>query len=103
MDFSDIEEGERTRNYFNRGGVLPLLEEAKERDTQADRENGALMALYSSASDIPASPREPLGPLSDSSAPEKSFGEPEAITKVNRAARTFDLNTDWLLRLGWKS
>ena len=53
-----------------------------ERDVQRDRENGTLMAIYTSIFDIPPSPREPADHYTGDFAPEQSFGPPDARVKV---------------------
>ena len=80
VDFSLIAEDERARNHVSRGGLKELDEDANERLLQNEREQGSLMAFYTSRSDIPPSPREPLDPQPTTSTTVIMFGEPSSLT-----------------------
>ena len=53
-----------------------------ERAIQEQRELSTLMALYTSLSDVPASPREPIDSFAGEAGKEESFGPPTEETKV---------------------
>ncbi|KAL9105039.1 MAG: hypothetical protein Q9163_000052 [Psora crenata] len=82
-DFSVIEDTELARNYTSRGGQIEIV--SPERDILAKREKSTLMAIYTSPSDIPSSPREPAEPYVGERIVEHSFGLPDVLTK-NREA-----------------
>ncbi|KAI9833605.1 MAG: hypothetical protein M1819_003558 [Sarea resinae] len=84
VDLGVIENDERTRNYVTRGGLKQV--ESSESKVQEQREMNTLMAIYTHASDIPASPREPSDPVSGQQSELISFGEPPEIPQ-NRAAQ----------------
>ena len=76
-----IEESELTKNYTSRGGRVEII--SPEGEAQAEREKNTLMAIYTSSSDIPTSPREPADPYTGERTVEQSFGLPNGLTKVN--------------------
>ena len=76
-----IDEGELGRNYTSRGGKVEV--QSQECAAQEERELNTLMVVYTSPSDIPASPREPVDPNADNTTTEQSFGTPQESTKVN--------------------
>ena len=83
MDFSVIEKSERERNYSTRGGEIEVKSE--EKTVQEDRERSKLLVIYTSLSDVPSSPREPLELFSGEPSVEQLFGnpKPESATKVS--------------------
>lgn len=83
VDLSVIPPEELNRNYTPRGGKQSP--ESEEKAVQEQRELKTLMVIYTSSSDIPPSPREPIEQDSDDFSPEQSFGSPEAETKVSRS------------------
>ncbi|KAL9131279.1 MAG: hypothetical protein Q9217_000767 [Psora testacea] len=82
-DFSVIEDPELSRNYTSRAGRVDII--SPERDIQAEREKNTLMAIYTSPSDIPPSPREPADPYAGERAAEQCFGPPSGLTKDREA------------------
>lgn len=84
VDLSVVESAELDRNYVSRGGEL--APESGEKAIQQKRELNTLMVVYTSKSDIPPSPREPLEQDADDFSPEQSFGPPADETKVNNTS-----------------
>jgi hypothetical protein len=82
IDFSDLEQEERMRNYSKRGGTQAA--KSAERLAQEHREANSLMVFYTSPSDIPPSPKEPPLPsvIEDAESAEVPFGEPDDQIKV---------------------
>ena len=71
------------RNYVTRGGNLePDSQESK---IQEQRESSMLMVVYTSISDIPASPKEPAVENSQMRVEESKFGEPLPSTKARES------------------
>ncbi|KAL8994924.1 MAG: hypothetical protein Q9188_006932, partial [Gyalolechia gomerana] len=83
VDLSVIPPEELNRNYTPRGGKQSP--ESEEKAVQEQRELKTLMVIYTSSSDIPPSPREPIEQDSDDFSPEQSFGSPEAETKARES------------------
>ncbi|KAI4175672.1 MAG: hypothetical protein LQ348_006140 [Seirophora lacunosa] len=83
VDLSVVETVELDRNYVSRGGKL--APDSEEKSVQEKRELNTLMVVYTSKSDIPPSPREPLEQDSDDFSPEQSFGPPADETKAREA------------------
>ncbi|KAL9598870.1 MAG: hypothetical protein Q9219_004210 [cf. Caloplaca sp. 3 TL-2023] len=83
VDFSIVAPEELDRNYDSRGGKQKP--ESQEKAAQEQRELNTLMVIYTSSSDIPSSPREPLEQDSDDFSPEQSFGPPEGETKARES------------------
>lgn len=84
VDLSVVPPEELDRNYTSRGGRQ--IPDSEEKAIQEQREMTTLMVIYTSSSDIPPSPREPIEQDSDDFSPEQSFGPPEAETKVRQSA-----------------
>ena len=63
IDFSDIPEEERTKNYRPHGGGSKNPE-SPETEAQKRYEDGTLIVIYTHPSDIPPTPREPADPFS---------------------------------------
>ncbi len=80
MNFDDIEIEERERNCSTRGGLVEV--KSRERALQEQRELSTLMVIYTSAADIPSSPREPSDPYTGEHSQEIMFGTPHEKTKV---------------------
>lgn len=80
VDLSVVPPEELNRNYASRGGKLNA--ESEEKAVQEQRELNTLMVVYTSFSDIPPSPREPLEQDADDFSPEQSFGPPLDETQV---------------------
>ena len=74
IDFSDIDDGERERNYVKCGGGK-LDAESAERSVRDYYEANNLIVVYTSPEDIPPNPREPADPYN---------GEP--VTTVGKFA-----------------
>lgn len=83
VDFSVVPPDELNRNFASRGGKH--TSESEEKAIQEQREMNTLMVVYTSSSDIPPSPREPLEQDTDDFSPEQSFGPPTDETKVNQS------------------
>lgn len=83
VDLSVVPPEELDRNYTSRGGKKSA--ESEEKAIQEQREMTTLMVIYTSSSDIPPSPREPIEQDSDDFSPEQSFGPPEAETKARES------------------
>ncbi|MCJ1326469.1 hypothetical protein MMC10_003133 [Thelotrema lepadinum] len=73
VDFSALPGQAQSDNFDKYGGKRVAL--SPERFIQEQRELTTLIAIYSLASDIPYSPREPTDPHSGPLQEEKSFGE----------------------------
>ncbi|KAG8529457.1 uncharacterized protein KY384_006094 [Bacidia gigantensis] len=82
-NFSGIDESESSRNFASRGGRNNA--ESPEREAQKTREHETLMAIYTSASDMPLTPREPVDPYVGDYNPEQIFGQPEGIIKTRES------------------
>ncbi|KAL8933879.1 MAG: hypothetical protein Q9216_006170 [Gyalolechia sp. 2 TL-2023] len=80
VDLGVVPPEELNRNYTSRGGRQSP--ESEEKAVQEQREMNTLMVIYTSSSDIPPSPREPIEQDSDDFSPEQSFGSPDAETKA---------------------
>ncbi|KAI4140005.1 MAG: hypothetical protein L6R39_006005 [Caloplaca ligustica] len=83
VDLGDVPTAELERNYASRGGKL--TPESEEKAMQEQRELNTLMVIYTSSSDIPPSPREPLEQDADDFSPEQSFGPPSDETKARES------------------
>lgn len=83
VDFSVVEKDELERNCETKGGKLEV--NSRERAVQEQRELTTLMVIYTTSSDIPSSPREPVDPYTGEGdgVNLKSFGEPNEETRVN--------------------
>lgn len=75
IDFSDINSDERDRNYVPYGGGKQKPD-TPERDIQERREANTLMAIYSSTTDIPPSPKEPPADAAGPTPILREFGTP---------------------------
>ena len=80
IDFGDIGEEDLARNYTSRGGKLEV--QSAERALQEQRELTTLVAIYTSPSDIPYSPREPPELFTSEVVQEENFGAPDNKVKV---------------------
>ncbi|KAF2193486.1 hypothetical protein K469DRAFT_550796 [Zopfia rhizophila CBS 207.26] len=85
VDFSVVNEVERQRNFEPYGGG-ELKPACPEKEANQRRENSTLMVFYTHPSDIPSSPREPLEPPTQTSAPVIEFGAPHDWV-LNRAPK----------------
>ncbi|KAI4272610.1 MAG: hypothetical protein L6R38_006561 [Xanthoria sp. 2 TBL-2021] len=83
VDFSDIPPAEHERNYSARGGKIAA--ESEDKALQEDRETKTLIVTYTTISDIPPSPREPIDQDPDDFNPEQSFGAPADETKARES------------------
>ncbi|KAL8862723.1 MAG: hypothetical protein Q9178_001221 [Gyalolechia marmorata] len=83
VDFSDIPLAEYERNFSARAGKNPA--ESEEKGLQEERETKTLMVIYTTTSDIPPSPREPIEQDPDDFNPEQSFGAPADETKARES------------------
>ncbi|KAL8725558.1 MAG: hypothetical protein Q9166_007281 [cf. Caloplaca sp. 2 TL-2023] len=83
VDFSEIPPEEHERNFSARGGKKQALSE--EKAVQEQREMTTLMVIYTSKSDIPPSPREPVEQDPEDFNPEQSFGAPTDETKARES------------------
>ena len=104
IDFSDLENDNRTQNFIKFGGTQKP--ESPESEAQARREENTLMVVYTLPSEVPPTPKEPPAPSDDEEyTPLTSFGEPTeeirsqeakyfAELQARRPAATaaFDLN-----------
>jgi hypothetical protein len=80
VDFTVIDADELGRNCVTRGGKVDV--KSQERSVQEQRELTTLMVFYSSPSNIPPSPKEPVDPFSGDHSIERPFGAPQEETKV---------------------
>ena len=87
IDFSDVKEEERRRNYKPHGGGMKIPE-SSEREFQERHEAGTLMVIYTHPSDIPSSPREPGDPFSGVVTETVDIGQPleETLVSVQNSA-----------------
>lgn len=83
VDFSVVEKDELERNCETKGGKLEV--NSRERAVQEQRELTTLMVIYTTSSDIPSSPREPVDPQTGEGdgVDLPPFGEPNEETRVN--------------------
>nr|POE56378.1 hypothetical protein CFP56_50922 [Quercus suber] len=85
IDFSTVPEEERLRNYAPHGGGQLQVNSA-ERAVRDQYEAGTLMAFYSSPSDVPPNPREPVDPQNGlHTSTFKKFDHPEDTKYLSRA------------------
>ena len=78
IDFSNVDEEERNRNYAPFGGGK-LEPKSAERAVRDHYEANNLIVFYANASDIPPNPREPTDPNNgEPVGTVKKFGQPEA-------------------------
>ena len=75
IDFSDISEGERSKNYRPHGGGNKDPD-SPESEAQKRYEDGTLIVIYTHPSDIPPTPREPADPFSGDSSEMVEIGLP---------------------------
>ncbi|KAM5447305.1 hypothetical protein MaudCBS49596_006068 [Microsporum audouinii] len=89
IDFSDLSEEDRNRNFTKTGGSQAA--DSPERAAQEQREATTLSVFYTSPSDIPTTPKEPPPPDNDDEpySPLVPFGEPDHFVKA-RSQRYFD-------------
>jgi hypothetical protein len=77
IDFSDVEEEERKRNYAPFGGGY-IAPESSERAIRDYYEANNLIVFYTDPSDIPPNPREPSDPANGEKVPvTKDFARPD--------------------------
>lgn len=93
-DFSGVTDEDRDRHYRTRGGIRELDATSTEREMQKNREDGTLMAMYSTLSDIPPTPREPIEGIKIEWAPETQFGDPGDLTRVSNDRLSPVVNAD---------
>ncbi|KAL1963452.1 hypothetical protein VTN77DRAFT_8353 [Rasamsonia byssochlamydoides] len=87
IDFNDLPDDDRTRNFAKRGGTQQP--DSPEKEAQERREATTLMVFYTSPGDIPPSPKEPPPPAEDEPVTEVvAFGQPGDHVKT-REARYF--------------
>nr|POF01153.1 hypothetical protein CFP56_21101 [Quercus suber] len=85
VDFSTVPEEERLRNYAPYGGGK-LQVDSPERAVRDQHEAGTLMAFYSSPSDVPPNPKEPVDPHNGvHTSTFKKFDLPEDAKYLSRA------------------
>ena len=82
-------------NFLGRGGTVQV--QSAEAEAQKKREMDTLIAIYTSKSDIPESPREPSEPFSGKPSQEVPFGEPPEKIKVSIALSARKLQSMLLL------
>ncbi|EGD95843.1 C-x8-C-x5-C-x3-H type zinc finger protein [Trichophyton tonsurans CBS 112818] len=89
IDFSDLLEEDRDRNFVKTGGSKAA--DSPEKTAQDQREATTLSVFYTSPSDIPNTPKEPPPPDNDDEpySPLVPFGEPDHFVKA-RSQRYFD-------------
>jgi hypothetical protein len=76
IDFSTVDKDERDRQYAPYGGGK-LQPDSPERAIREQYERDNLIVIYSSPSDIPPNPREPIDPSNEAQGePPKEFGVP---------------------------
>jgi hypothetical protein len=75
VDFSNVPEDERSRNYERFGGYQKV--DSAERTVQDNHEANTLMVHYLAKSDIPPTPREPADPFSGSHVETIQIGYPD--------------------------
>ncbi|KAF3482657.1 C-x8-C-x5-C-x3-H type zinc finger protein [Arthroderma uncinatum] len=89
IDFSDLSEEDRNRNFTKTGGSQ--VADSPERVAQVQREATTLSVFYTSPTEIPTSPKEPPPPDNDDEPynPLVPFGEPDHFVRA-RSQRYFD-------------
>ena len=81
-DFSEIQAQDGTgQNLVGRGGIEEVR--SAEKEVQRQREMNTLIAIYTSRTEIPDTPREPSDPFSGPSTQEVAFGEPPEKIRVS--------------------
>ncbi|PNS20360.1 hypothetical protein CAC42_5810 [Sphaceloma murrayae] len=86
VDFSDVEQEERDRNYEPFGGGQAKVD-SSERTAREQYEANTLMVYYTDHSDIPPTPKEPNDDVDTTDASSvKQFGAPSAAV-LERAAK----------------
>ena len=93
-DFSGVTDEDRDRHYRTRGGIRELDATSTEREVQKSREDGTLMAMYSTLNDIPPTPREPIEGTKIEWNPEMQFGDPGDPTRVSNECLKPVVNAD---------
>ncbi|KAF1986276.1 hypothetical protein K402DRAFT_404695 [Aulographum hederae CBS 113979] len=85
IDFTDISQEERTRNYWPYGGgeTRPTSGEI---EVQQQRESTTLLAYYLDKNDIPPSPREPNDLSTEEVKPYVPFGPISDLVRTRQAA-----------------
>jgi hypothetical protein len=77
----DLSSEDQTNNFIKRGGTKEP--DSPEKLAQESRESTTLMVFYTSAADVPASPKEPPAPTDDEPlTTQLPFGEPDDKVKV---------------------
>ncbi|EFQ99567.1 C-x8-C-x5-C-x3-H type zinc finger protein [Nannizzia gypsea CBS 118893] len=89
IDFSDLLEEDRERNFTKTGGSKDA--DSPEKVAQDQREATTLSVFYTSPSEVPNTPKEPPPPDNDDEpySPLVPFGEPDHFVKA-RSQRYFD-------------
>ena len=89
IDFSDINETERDRNYAPYGGG-ELSVESPESKIQEQHERDTLMVFYADRTDIPPCPREPTDPYTGEMSDTIDFGQPppQVLQRAEAARNT---------------
>ena len=98
IDFVDLQSDMGTAtNFSSRGGT----EQARSAETgvQRNREMNTLIAIYTSKSDIPESPREPSEPFAGKPSQEVAFGELPEKLKVSFQEPNKESTIDALAKL----
>lgn len=85
IDFADVEQDERDRNYARFGGGK-LEAESMEKAAREKHEADTLMVFYTDPRDIPPTPKEPTETGEIEAAPLKQFGAPQGLV-VERSVR----------------
>lgn len=90
VDFSEIDQDEKDRNFSKRGGLQ--IAQSPEKAAQDQREATTLMVVYALPTDVPSTPKEPPA-IEDEYDPELTiapFGEPDADKNIRaREAKYF--------------
>ena len=72
IDFNELPDEAKADNYFSHGGSRQP--QSPEKTLQEQHERTTLIAIYTSKTDIPPSPREPIDPFTGPYQEEKPFG-----------------------------
>lgn len=84
IDFSDVDKGERERNYAPYGGGM-CEPESPEKKAREEYEASTLIVVYTDPSDIPPCPKEPADPYNGEANTTKSFGIVEGVAATRAA------------------
>ncbi|KAI2630121.1 hypothetical protein GGS21DRAFT_525628 [Xylaria nigripes] len=87
IDFSVLEQSQREKNYVTRGGFRPI--ESEQKKVMDAYENRELMAIYTTLSEIPLTPRSPSRMVSE------PFVEPKHVFLPANHPKSHEIQLRW--------